>query len=640
MAIKNFAIVSNDLVGVFNKFPEPFNFAIQGCYSFEDLCKEINPVLKNKFIDILILDSSAFLVQSDLVEFVKYIRRTSSDLRSSILRIILVAPNLSDESILHYLVTYNVYDIINPELSNLNDVKIDDFIFNELMINISNPKTFSQVEQFIKPLTVLADSNKKVKQAPLGQLKNLLPSKSKPRAYFVFTKNAKESFARRMIAYKKKSKLDIVDYKEFSDDPKDALTNIGQLFIEILVLYRPTLEHLSVVYDVIHTIDSKINIYVFNTDVDMFDRTSKLISSRKINDSVKSLYIPTLNFIDMENVILDVKTTQYKLKQTDILRNKATVISVLGSKGGVGTTTVASLLGKAFSSVKSLKVCVVDFSYFVGDLNANFGIPSPTLNIFSWYMHVIDLYRTKVSNIESNYDNILKYCERDHDLDNLYILNTPNVNFFKYSQYSVTEDERELSLNFTMDALKAIFDVVILDINTKYSNYDMALENSTHVVVVTEPRISAVYRFKELLNDVFDDDFNFSSDKILVVLNKDNSKKNILKENIFNNFMMVLDEFGINKRNLFRVGIDSSIEYSADRMDILSKNKRTNKVVVNLANSILSVLSHSKYRNYLSKDNRTIKTSVPLSTILVVFLMLLASCAIIASVYWYLFIGI
>jgi cellulose biosynthesis protein BcsQ len=645
VAKNNVVLVVNELSGVFaGELSADVALMIDGQFPLNKLNEKFNPVFKNKYIDLVFLDRSCFLNDEELITFVQHLRSVSGDLRDKPLRVILLAPNLTNEETLHYLVTYQVFDILNPVINSTNQTEINNAIFSELILNLANPKTFSQVSGLIKPLTPMVSKEVAVKKGKAPkQEQEELPKKtlshgSKIRAYAVYSEDeGKDHFPKKLSAFGKRARLDYVENKPITNIG-DTLTNINQLFIDVLIMYRPTVEQMKEIIETVSTVDTQIEIAVFHTEYEAFEKISKYLSSKNPYAKIKAYFIHELNFTDIENAVINSRSTQYRIKQDDILRNKATVISVLGSKGGVGSTTVSSLLAKTFGGVDSLKVCVVDYSYYMGDLNAGLGIAVPDKNIFAWFKFVVDLYRQKASNIENQYETIFNYCERDKG--NFYVLSTPNVNFFEYTHFDITDEEREQSLVYTLDALKAMFDVVILDVNSKYSNMDIALQNSTHIIMVTEPNITAIYRLKETIAFVFDIVNNQRLSSIFLVVNKDNSNSDSLQAKNLKDLKTMMKDLGINDDNIFRLAYDPTVIRSSNEMNVDTFDKKNRRTLIKLSNSILNVFRYTPMKKTLAKGkkNKSQRKGGFFKYLLLILMLFILSGGVVAGAYWFLYI--
>ena len=622
MAKNNVVIVSNELEGLFNRMDFSISNNYTGVFNFDDLKEKVQPIFKNRFLDLMLIDFSAFESDEDALNFVEHIKTVTGDLNKTPLRVVVVAPNLGNEDTLHYLVVYQCYDILNPVTLGLNKTDAEDLIEREITLNLINPKTFSQVKHLIKKLGPSTEETETKK--PILNFKQKM-AKDKLRAFVVFEDDSKGGgFLKKLDTFARKSRLFYVNSKPLSYDLKDSLANIASLYIDILVIYQPDLDHMKDIIEIIQTVDNRINIHVFHKDYERYDELSKYIISKNISTNVRPHYTRDFSFHLMESEILDSHLAQNQTIKNTILLNKASVISVVGSKGGVGATSVASLLAKEFAKIDNLRTVVVDFSYYVGDLKSFLNIPEPQKNIFNWFSFIVSHFRNKTNNLESYYDLIVDYCDKNSD--GLYVLNTPNKDFFAYTEFDINEEERIQALNFTMKALKSTFDVVILDVNTIYSNFDVALLESSHAVLVTEPNISALYKLKTLLNDTLEPMYHFKKDNIYVVINKDMSKNNDFQKENMEFLSSMLADAGIDKKNSIKLRFDLSILDSSNQLSVNSKNGFNKKSLIKLADQILPLFKGNPYKK---NDKASLLYVVGIASL---------SVLVLGALGWYLFI--
>ena len=622
MAKNNVVIVSNELEGLFNRMDFSISNNYTGVFNFDDLKEKVQPIFKNRFLDLMLIDFSAFESDEDALNFVEHIKTVTGDLNKTPLRVVVVAPNLGNEDTLHYLVVYQCYDILNPVTLGLNKTDAEDLIEREITLNLINPKTFSQVKHLIKKLGPSTEETETKK--PILNFKQKM-AKDKLRAFVVFEDDSKGGgFLKKLDTFARKSRLFYVNSKPLSYDLKDSLANIASLYIDILVIYQPDLDHMKDIIEIIQTVDNRINIHVFHKDYERYDELSKYIISKNISTNVRPHYTRDFSFHLMESEILDSHLAQNQTIKNTILLNKASVISVVGSKGGVGATSVASLLAKEFAKIDNLRTVVVDFSYYVGDLKSFLNIPEPQKNIFNWFSFIVSHFRNKTNNLESYYDLIVDYCDKNSD--GLYVLNTPNKDFFAYTEFDINEEERIQALNFTMKALKSTFDVVILDVNTIYSNFDVALLESSHAVLVTEPNISALYKLKTLLNDTLEPMYHFKKDNIYVVVNKDMSKNNDFQKENMEFLSSMLADAGIDKKNSIKLRFDLSILDSSNQLSVNSKNGFNKKSLIKLADQILPLFKGNPYKK---NDKASLLYVVGIASL---------SVLVLGALGWYLFI--
>ncbi len=143
------------------------------------------------------------------------------------------------------------------------------------------------------------------------------------------------------------------------------------------------------------------------------------------------------------------------------------VISIAGSGGGVGSTSIAVNLGCALATDEANSVALIDLDIALGDADVFLDtIPDYTLSDVSQNIGRLDF-------------TLLKRSLTKHS-SGLYLLPRP-VQLQESAMITVDDLQRVIGL------LKATFSHVIIDLSKSYSPIDMmALEESEHVFLITQ----------------------------------------------------------------------------------------------------------------------------------------------------------
>ncbi len=194
-------------------------------------------------------------------------------------------------------------------------------------------------------------------------------------------------------------------------------------------------------------------------------------------------------------------------------RNRAKVITIFSTKGGVGKTFISTNLAVALAKNTDKNVCLVD-------LDLDFGNTVLALNIVPRYT-ILDIV-DDIRNI--NQDIIESYLiPHESGIKVLAANAKPQINEF------VNADHIDIILN----ALQGAFDYVVVDMPARfYEPVNPAFQAADILLMITTPEISAVRNIKASIQTLYD--LNFSKSKLKIVLNKADSSGYINSKDVEN----------------------------------------------------------------------------------------------------------
>lgn len=205
--------------------------------------------------------------------------------------------------------------------------------------------------------------------------------------------------------------------------------------------------------------------------------------------------VALLKFVQKERVGKDIKITKGK------------VFTVFGTKGGVGTTTMAVSLATGIARFKKHpSVALVDMNLFSGDVTLFLNLKSS----FNW----AEVSRN-ISRLDATY---LMTILQQHE-SGIYVLSAPVM----------IKEEAGMTPEFTarvervLDLMRSLFDFVIIDgglLLGQISTYFIGI--SDKVLLVTIPTMQGIINLKKLI-DVFYD-LGYPAASTIAVMNRYNQR--------------------------------------------------------------------------------------------------------------------
>ncbi|WP_321380386.1 AAA family ATPase [Trichococcus shcherbakoviae] len=206
-------------------------------------------------------------------------------------------------------------------------------------------------------------------------------------------------------------------------------------------------------------------------------------------------------------VVAKSDTPQKKIRKKEL----GQVYTVFSTKGGVGKTFVSINLAASLAKNSEKRVVLVD-------LDLDFGNAALALNLYPKFtiMDVIDNIRHMDSDMIESY-----LIPHESGIKVLPANLQPNMNDFINADH----------IHVVLEALRESFDYVVVDMPGRFVETIMpALALADQLLVITTPELSSVRNIKALLATL--KDLNFPQSKIRIVLNKEDSKGEIKKNDV------------------------------------------------------------------------------------------------------------
>lgn len=222
------------------------------------------------------------------------------------------------------------------------------------------------------------------------------------------------------------------------------------------------------------------------------------------------------------NVVTKSETPQKKIRKREL----GQVYTVFSTKGGVGKTFVSINLAASLAKKPEKRVVLVD-------LDLDFGNAALALNLYPKFTitDVIDDIRHMDSDLIESY-----LIPHESGIKVLPANLQPNMNDFINAEH----------IHVILEALRESFDYVIVDMPGRFVETIMpALALADQLLVITTPELSAVRNIKVLLVTL--KDLNFPQSKIRIVLNKEDLRGEIKKNDV---------ETTLNKKVDASIGLD------------------------------------------------------------------------------------
>jgi len=222
------------------------------------------------------------------------------------------------------------------------------------------------------------------------------------------------------------------------------------------------------------------------------------------------------------NVVTKLEAPQKKLRKREL----GQVYTVFSTKGGVGKTFVSINLAASLAKNAEKRVVLVD-------LDLDFGNAALALNLYPKFTitDVIDDIRHMDSDLIESY-----LIPHESGIKVLPANLQPNMNDFINAEH----------IHVILEALRESFDYVVVDMPGRFVETIMpALALADQLLVITTPELSAVRNIKVLLVTL--KDLNFPQSKIRIVLNKEDLRGEIKKNDV---------ETTLNKKVDAAIGLD------------------------------------------------------------------------------------
>lgn len=220
-----------------------------------------------------------------------------------------------------------------------------------------------------------------------------------------------------------------------------------------------------------------------------------------IRTGIKEFFPQPINKEEVRDAMLEIKRQKGKINDSNAAVHKGNIINVFGSKGGVGTTTVAVNMAASYTAMEtSPSVALIEMTPVLGDISTILNLDTP----FSW------LEITKnISRLDSTY--LMSILTKHHS--GVHVLPSPV----------------ELAGDYTMSPqvlatllrlMQTMFDFIIIDSGQSLDSTSReAMKLSDTVLLVCELSISCIINIKKLQNTFRK--FGFpDEEKIRIIVNR------------------------------------------------------------------------------------------------------------------------
>lgn len=309
------------------------------------------------------------------------------------------------------------------------------------------------------------------------------------------------------------------------------------------------------------------------------DDMDSMLAKNTLNNGVSDfLFKPVIGSI-LEASIKKINFSK-KIKEEQTIK-KAKTISVFSLKGGVGKTSVAVNLAYEIEKKTNKNVCLLDFNSSSSDcalflgLNSNNNIDD-LLNEFQY----------------SNKEKTLSLFEKFQNT-NLYVLSAASDSL----DFKITPSK----INLIINSLKNIFDYIIIDTYCAYDENNLAVLNSSDLILYISILSQNVIKSTQSMMEMFSK-IGYNQEKIKLILNRyaqdsqisiEEFEKEVNKEvfiTLPNNYLTMSD--AINRQNPLDITNPQSniakafkkLALSLDEIDInaLNSTKQYNHGIYNI----------------------------------------------------------
>lgn len=475
-----------------------------GSFSQTEFEAKAIEILKISNLEIIILDTTCIVDETKILECVRYLKM----LMKPETRLICLWPNLKDEAFIQQLLVYGVYDLLNPEIdeNTMDDIAIANKITADIQYSINNPVSFADVVDSLNVSIITQNIIESGDYAypEVEETKEIENKKQK-----AVEKPKKKTF--KFIKEKEKQRL--VGFFEGSEKVFDTIVSSNRYNIVSIN---------SMMFDVVDTIDYEaVDVIVLaDTSLDTVKRIENLVTvcekqpliivgykdEIKLNEITPNAYLKVFNYDGTSNAFArNVSIAIAKIDDEIQKTNKNTkVFAVYGVKGGVGSTTICSLMAKEYAKQHPTdRVMICDFSLRAGTLAERWGIDTPNPNLFEAVSKFAQARQDHID-ISQLKDKLDAYCHYSSK-DGVYVLPTPYNDIYHYTNYKFNSELLLYIYNYLLEAFKETYDAIFLDV-TKFGgfSYDIAIENATKIILVSDAKLSSCSLLLQKLDELKD----------------------------------------------------------------------------------------------------------------------------------------
>lgn len=388
----------------------------------------------------------------------------------------------------------------------MDDIAIANKITADIQYSINNPVSFADVVDSLNVSIITQNIIESGDYAypEVEETKEIENKKQK-----AVEKPKKKTFK----FMKEKEKQRLVGFFEGSESVFDTIVSSNRYNVVSIN---------SMMFDVVDTIDYEaVDVIVLaDTSLDTVKRIENLVAvcekqpliilgykdETKLNEITPNAYLKVFNYDGTSNAFArNVSIAIAKIDDEIQKTNKNTkVFAVYGVKGGVGSTTICSLMAKEYAKQHPTdRVMICDFSLRAGTLAERWGIDTPNPNLFEAVSKFAQARQDHID-ISQLKDKLDAYCHYSSK-DGVYVLPTPYNDIYHYTNYKFNSELLLYIYNYLLEAFKETYDAIFLDV-TKFGgfSYDIAIENATKIILVSDAKLSSCSLLLQKLDELKD----------------------------------------------------------------------------------------------------------------------------------------
>jgi len=207
-----------------------------------------------------------------------------------------------------------------------------------------------------------------------------------------------------------------------------------------------------------------------------------------------------------------VAKVEGRKKEKERVRKSGKLITMLGAKGGAGVTTIAVHLATFVASAGDQKVLLIDQHPDLGDAALYLSIEKHPYSFYELANNVHRLDSNLVQGFISRHGSGLEVLAAPAGFDAALHVEAQDV-------------------EFTLDFLKTIYDLVIIDCPPGLSGLNLAaVQKSDELWLIATPDVPSVRNLSRYLEHL--SRFNYPSDAVKVLINRFSKRDPVSKEDI------------------------------------------------------------------------------------------------------------
>ncbi|MDO4500683.1 MAG: AAA family ATPase [Erysipelotrichaceae bacterium] len=535
--LNNTSLIVNEYGGILSRLIEKPMVRIDGHFNETEFEKEVAPLFKQQYLDVVIFDASA--LKDKVLEALRYLK---VNLPSTV-RLIVLYPNLEDDETYKQMLVYGIYDVIRPHIdkNTMSDTDIENKIIAEVNWALNEPVPFSKVADNLS-ISVITHN-----VAPSVEVKRIKENKLvRPRLLGFYNEND-DAFAE----IKSSGRYNILGIFKMGDD---VIEKLNFEAVDLIVMDEASADFASYMRSL-----TAIN-----------ENKATLLVGYKDRHSAEASTIKGVRCFEYDG------TPEHFARQVSVVYGKADekpvdtshkVYAFYGVKGGVGTTSLASLIAMDYAKKhETSKVAIIDFSAQAGDLGEKFGISKPDPNLFECVATFVKAKKEHMD-IDLLKDKIIGYCHYDPK-KKVYVLPTAYTDIYRYTNYLYSTEEIAGIYKYILEAFREIFDVTFIDV-TCFGGfpYELAIHSSDRIFLVGNAKLSSTGHLLSKIDELKDAELN---DKVFILLNGVDTKRS---ENEYENVKIIKSHFKDSR--IIEFPVDKTMKREDEELSLNCSKKYT-----------------------------------------------------------------